>query len=60
MAVLCYWRAEWTNIDDEDGTYKLIVADDLRMLIKKCFVQKLNIPNAARKIAVFMKNNIDL
>jgi hypothetical protein len=54
MAVLAYYRCEWTDISDNDFEYKLKLTEDLNELIRKCCVDKMNVPNAAKEIKIFL------
>jgi hypothetical protein len=49
MAVLNYYRSEWTEISDDDFEYKLVLTNELKELLWACMRRKTNIPNAARE-----------
>lgn len=53
MAVLAYYRCEWTDISDED--YRLAITADLNLLIKNCCHKKTTIPNAAKEVDIYIK-----
>jgi len=54
MSVLSYYRSEWTEVSDEDKGYRLLVTDDLHLLIKTCMKRGLNVPNAAKEVEIFL------
>lgn len=56
MTALAYWRAEWTDISDDDKEFAIKVTEELDDVIKKCYKSKINAPNAAKEIAKFFKN----
>jgi len=53
MAVLNYYRSEWTDISDDDVEYKLVLTDELKELLWACMRRKTNIPNAAKEVEIF-------
>ena len=53
MAVLSYYRGEWTSVEDNDSSYKIKLTIDLDTLIRQCFEDKMNVPNAAKQIEIF-------
>lgn len=55
MAVLAYYRCEWTDISDDDNEYRFALTREVDELMRKCCEQKLNIPNAAKEISIFME-----
>jgi len=54
LSVLAYYRAEWTDISDEDNEYPLFVTKDLQSLIDGCMRRKTSIPNAAKEVHIFL------
>jgi len=56
MTVLTYWRAEWTDISDNDKEFTIKITDEIDYIIKKCYKSKINAPNAAKEISKFFKN----
>ena len=54
LAVLAYYRAEWTEISDEDGDYRLFVTKELQDLIDGCMRRNTSIPNAAKEVHIFL------
>lgn len=55
MAVLTYYRVEWTDISDDDQEYRLKLTVELDELIKQCRKDKVNVPNAAFEVFIFMQ-----
>lgn len=53
MAVLNYYRSEWTEISDDDFEYKLVLTNELKELLWACMRRKTNIPNAAKEVEIF-------
>ena len=53
MAVLNYYRSEWTDISDDDFEYKLVLTNELKELLWACMRRKTNIPNAAKEVEIF-------
>ncbi len=54
LSVLAYYRAEWTDISDEDSDYRLFVTKELQNLIDGCMRRKTSIPNAAKEVHIFL------
>jgi len=54
MSVLAYYRAEWTDVSDNDDEYRLLVTKELQTLVKACFRRKMNVPNAAKEVEIFV------
>lgn len=54
MSVLAYYRSEWTDISDDDVSYRLFVTTELEHLIKNCMKRRTNIPNAAKEVEIFL------
>lgn len=54
MAVLAYYRCEWTDISDDDKEYRFSLTTEIDLLLKRCCKEKMKVPNAAREIAIFM------
>lgn len=52
--VLAYYRCEWTGVSDDDHEYKIRLTADLDGLIKQCFRDKMNVPNTAKQIEIFL------
>lgn len=57
LSVLAYYRAEWTDISDEDNEYRLFVTKELRDLINGCMRRNTSVPNAAKEVHIFL--NLD-
>ena len=55
LSVLVYYRAEWTDISDEDSECKLFVTKELQELINRCWRNKVNIPDAAKQVQLFLE-----
>ena len=55
MAALAYYRCEWTDISDDDKEYRFILTAEIDSLLKQCCKAKMNIPNAAKELSLFMK-----
>ena len=55
LSVLVYYRAEWTDISDEDSDYTLFVTKELQEIINRCMRNKVNIPNAAKEVQIFLE-----
>lgn len=53
MAVLAYYRCEWTDIDDNNIDYKIRLTTELDQLIECSYKDKMNIPNAAKQIEIY-------
>lgn len=54
MAVLIYYRSEWTDVKDDDADYKFILTKEINELIMQCFIDKTNISNAAAQVKIFI------
>jgi hypothetical protein len=54
MAVLSYYRCEWTEISDEDNEYRFSLTKEVDELIRSCCRSRMNIPNAAKEVSIFM------
>lgn len=54
ISVLAYYRAEWTDVSDDDEQFSLLVTKDLQSLIKGCWRRKSTVPNAAKEVHVFL------
>jgi hypothetical protein len=55
MAVLTYYRCEWTDISDDDHEYRFALTTEVDALLRRCCKDKANIPNAAKEVAIFME-----
>jgi hypothetical protein len=55
MAVLAYYRCEWTDISQDDREYKFRLTAELDRLISRCHRERVNIPNAAKEMGIFME-----
>lgn len=55
MAVLAYYRCEWTEISDNDQEYRFLLTAEIDALLKRCCEDKVNVPNAAKEVAIFME-----
>ena len=54
MAVLAYYRAEWTDVSDDDLDYRLMVTGELEQLIRGCMRRGTSVPNAAKEVEIFL------
>jgi hypothetical protein len=54
MAVLAYYRCEWTNIDDQDRDYKIKLTTELDQLIENSYKNRMNVPNASKQIELYL------
>lgn len=54
MAVLAYYRSEWTDVSDDDRKYRLLVDKDLEKLLLACMRSRTEVPNAAKEVATFL------
>lgn len=54
ISVLNYYRSEWTDVSDDDNKYQLIVTDELENILLSCIRSKMNIPNAAKEVEIFL------
>jgi hypothetical protein len=54
MAVLSYYRAEWTDIAHDDEQHKIVLTEDVRGLIRGCFRGGSPVPNAAKEVELFL------
>lgn len=54
IAVLAYYRAEWTDIPDQDHEYKIRLTANLDALIRNCWETDSNIPNSALEVKMFL------
>lgn len=55
MAVLAYYKCEWTDIEDENKGFEFHLTKEIDDLIKNCCSEKMNVPNAAKNLSVFMQ-----
>jgi len=55
MAVLAYYRCEWTDISDDDKEYRFALTTEIDALLKRCCKDKMKVPNAAKEVAIFME-----
>lgn len=54
LSVLAYYRAEWTDVSDDDNEYRLFVTKELQDLIDGCMRRKTSVPNAAKEVHIFL------
>jgi hypothetical protein len=54
MTVLAYYRSEWTDVPDDDKSYRLLVTEELQQLIKTCMKRGVSVPNAAKEVEIFL------
>lgn len=54
MAVLAYYRCEWTDISDDDQEYRFALTTEVDALLMRCCKDKMNVPNAAKEVAIFI------
>jgi hypothetical protein len=54
MTVLAYYRSEWTDVPDDDKSYRLLVTEELQQLIKTCMRRGVSVPNAAKEVEIFL------
>lgn len=54
MAVLAYYRSEWTEVADDDTRYRLVLTKELEDLIRGCRRRGTNVPNAAKEVEIFL------
>lgn len=59
MAVLTYYRTEWTDVSDEDQYYRLKLTVELDELIRQCRKDRMNIPNAAYQVRIFIQTTAE-
>lgn len=57
ISVLTYYRAEWTDVSDDDKNYRIFVDKALGDLLMGCMHRKVCIPNAAKEVAVFFERS---
>lgn len=55
ISVIAYYRAEWTDISDDDERFRLFVTTDLQDLIKGCWRRGTPVPNAAKEVDIFLE-----
>lgn len=55
MAVLAYYRCEWTDVAQDDSEYKLRLTTELDTLISRCHREGANVPNAAKEVGIFLE-----
>lgn len=56
ISVLTYYRAEWTDVSEDDKAYQIVVDNELGDLLLGCMRRKVGIPNAAKEVADFMSS----
>lgn len=54
ISVLAYYRSEWTDVADDDEKFRLFVTEDVEEVLFNCLHRGMNIPNAARRVAVLL------
>lgn len=54
MAVLAYYRCEWTDVGEDDEEYMICFTQELNHLLKRCYRQKTKVPNAAKEVSIFL------
>lgn len=54
MAVLTYFRCEWTDVSRDDN-YGLRLTPELKRLIGRCYEQGTPVPNAAKEVGIFLE-----
>lgn len=54
ISVLAYYRAEWTDVSDDDDQFRMLVTKDVQNLIRGCWRRKTTVPNAAKEVEILL------